>query len=147
MRFSILSSVWTAYVASNFPCHPNYLTWSKDQIVPGDPHSAVPMPTRLINARGNQPFTDKWEEGQTLYACSRCPHPGFCKGSALKTSEGINPPDILKGPIARSVLRAIGTNPRQARDIDKMILDLDVAIKWDSKYPMTKAEKEWVDTL
>ena len=157
MRVSILSSLWTGYLASNIPCHPDHLTWSREHVIPKSfplnkevtesPHNIIPMPKLLNNARGTRQYTNEWRDGYTIYACSKCPHPGFCCAAALASPSGIYPPDVFKGPIARSVLHSVKTSPKLAEVIDKQVLDLDTAIKWDSGFPMTKAEKEWIDSL
>ena len=156
MRFSLLSSAWTAYLASNMPCHPNYLTWSRQDVIPRpffnnrniteDPRNIIPMPMQLNNIREMQPFVDTYDEGRVIYSCSRCPNPGICKGSAILSSMRMIPPDIFKGPIARSVLYSATKHPKIAETIDKKVLNIETAIQWDSKFPMTRSEKEWIDS-
>jgi len=155
MRLSILSSVWTAYLASRLPCHPTYLTWSREHVIPksvipslaNDPRNIIPMPMVTNNARGNRPYTDDWENGSLVYACSNCPHPGFCAGAAVMTPSGLHPPNAFKGPIARSVLYSVGEHPKLSELINDRVLNIDTAIKWDSHFPMTKEEKDWLDSL
>jgi endonuclease I len=65
----------------------------------------------------------------------------------VMTPEGAHPPDFLKGPIARSVLYSVGEYPKMAELIHNKVLDIDTAIRWDSTFPMSKAEKLWLDSL
>jgi len=154
MRFLPL---WTGYLVSQVPCHPLHLTWSREHVIPKcltpnkniteDPRNIIPLPRAINNARGHSRYTDKWDGGQVVHACPTCPTPGFCRGSAIITPNGIVPPDTFKGPIARSVLYSIGAHPKFAPTINDQVLDLETAIKWDSVFPMTRAEKDWIDSL
>lgn len=63
------------------------------------------------------------------------------------TPEGVLPPDAFKGPIARSVLYSVGVHPKFAETINDQVLDLGTAIKWDSLFPITKAEMDWIDSI
>lgn len=158
MRVSILSSLWTGYLASQLPCHPDHLIWTRQHIIPrsfplnkqitDSPHNIIPMPQLIKNAREDYPYTNEWQGGQAVYACSNCPNPGFCRAAAVVSASGkIYPPDVLKGPIARSVLHTVNTSPKIAEVIDELVLDLNTAIEWDSKFPMSRQEKVWFDSL
>jgi endonuclease I len=157
MRISIFSSVFTGYLASKLPCHPHYLTWSREHVIPKsvvpnrnvteDPRNIIPMPKLINNARSNRPYTEQWKDGFLKYSCSKCPHPGFCRASMVLTPLGAHPPDVLKGPIARSVLYSVGKHPKLLEVIDEKVLSIDTAIIWDRHFPMSPAEKQWIDSL
>lgn len=154
MKFSILSSVWTSYLASNLPCHPLYVDWTREHVIPKsvlpishNPRNIIPLPKQLNHARGNRPYTQESKDGYVTYACTKCVQPGFCRGSALVTPEGVNPPDTFKGPIARSVLYSAFRYPQFAEEINDKVLNLDTAIEWDSHFPMTEAERKWIENL
>lgn len=152
MRLSIL---WTAYLSSRLPCHPSHLTWTREHVIPksvipgiaGDPRNIIPLPREINNARGVLPYTDDFENGVIVRSCHQCPNPGHCIGSAVITPSGVNPPSAFKGPIARSVLYSVAQHPKLTEFIHENILDIDTAIKWDSRYPMSRAEKQWIDSL
>jgi endonuclease I len=157
MRVSIFSSALTGYLAGHLPCHPLYLTWTREHVIPKsiinskqiteDPRNIIPMPQNLNQARGNRPYTSEWKDGYLAYSCTTCPHPGFCRASMVVSPKGAHPPDIFKGVIARSVLYSIGQYPKFAPIINDQVLDMETAIKWDSHFPMSKAEKTWLDSL
>lgn len=156
MKLLYISSAFTSWLASRMPCHPIYLTWTKEHVLPkslfpkvitSDPRNIVPMPKELNQARGNRAFTEQWENGYLKYACKDCPHPGFCRGAAVISPQGVHPPTLFKGIIARSVLHSVGKYPKFAEKINEEVLSLDTAIKWDSMYPMSKAEREWIESL
>ena len=152
-----LSPIWITYLASQVPCPPLSLTWTREHVIPKaltpnrniteDPRNIIPLPKSINNARGHKRYTDKWENGYIVHACPDCPTPGFCRGSATLSTDGVTPPDVFKGPIARSVLYSVGAHPKFAQTINDKVLDLETAIEWDRKFPMTMAEKEWFDSL
>ena len=135
------------------PCHPLHTVWSREHVIPTSihpnkmvtqsHHNIIPMPKRLNNARGNRPYTGKKAEGFVIYACDSCPTPGMCRAAAVVTPSGVIPPDIFKGPIARSVLRSVGDFPAMYDVINKKVLDIDTAIEWDSNFPMSVQEHDW----
>jgi endonuclease I len=53
------------------------------------------------------------------------------------------PPDVFKGPIARSVLKNIDKFPSLAKQLDEEVLDYDLAIEWDRRYPMSVQEHDY----
>lgn len=156
MRTTVFYSVWTSYLASRLPCPIPAYTFTREHVLPKslfprvvveDPRNIVPMPQKLNHARGNAPYTADFRDGYMVYGCQSCPMPGYCRGCGVQNPDGFNPPDVLKGPIARSVLHAVGKYPRFAHKIDKEVLRIDTAIDWDSKFPMSKAERCYVDSL
>lgn len=157
MRTPLVTSLWTAYLGSQLPCHPDHMVWSREHvipksIIPSKPiteniHNLIPMPKRLNNARGNRPYTDECEDGYIVYACAECPNPGLCRASAVVSRSGVLPPDVFKGPIARSVLHSVGRFPKLHDSINSKVLDLDIAIKWDSQFPMSVQEQEWFNSI
>lgn len=157
MRITLFSSVFTGYLASKLPCHPHYLTWSREHVFPKsiipnrnvteDPRNIIPMPNNINHARSNYPYTEMWKGGYLRYSCSNCPHPGFCRASMIISPDGAHPPDVFKGPIARSVLYSVGKHPKLSEVIDSKVLDLNTAIQWDRNFPMSSAEKKWIDSL
>jgi endonuclease I len=157
MRVSLLSSAFTSYLASKIPCNPLYYTWTREHVIPKsiisnrriteDPRNIIPMPRKLNNHRSNRPYTTRWTDGYLVYACDNCPHPGFCRGSMVLSEHGAHPPDILKGPIARSVLYTIDQYPQYARDITMKVLTYKTAMLWNDIYPMSKPEIEWIRSL
>ena len=145
-------AVWTSFLASKLPCPLSSLSWSKEHCVPKslfprvvteNPDNIIPLPTKINNARGNRPYTNRIDNGYLVYSCNSCPHPGFCPGAAIISERGIVPPDALKGPIARSVLKSIDKYPKFAEKIDREVLDLNIAIDWDRRFPMTTAERNY----
>jgi endonuclease I len=152
MRTNLLSA-FTTYLASRIPCNPNFYTWTREHVIPKsiirnrhvteDPQNIIPMPKELNQARGNRPYTPKWRDGFLKYACSNCPHPGFCRAAMVVSPDGVHPPDILKGPIARSVLHSIETYPQHAETINAKVLNVEVALKWNSSFPASKAELDF----
>lgn len=141
--------LFTNYLALRLPCPMSSYTWSREHIVPRslfprvvteNPDNIIPMPTKLNNARGNRKYTNRWEDGYMVYACKSCPYPGFCAGAGVISPEGFMPPDNLKGPIARSVLKSIEKFPKLAAKINNEVLDYDTAIQWDRQFPMTAVE-------
>lgn len=82
-----------------------------------------------------------------VYTCKSCPTPGFCRGSSVLTVDGMNPPDVFKGPIARSVLYSIDRYPRFARKLNEDVLNLDLATTWDRDHPITKPEQAWLNYI
>ena len=157
MRVSIFSSAFTGYLASKLPCHPYYVTWTREHVIPKsiignrqiteDPRNILPFPKQLNHARSNLSYTSQWKDGRTFQACTKCPNPDFCRGTMNVGKAGVHPPDVFKGPIARSVLYSVGKYPRLANTIADQVLDLDTAILWDSYYPMSPAERDWLDSL
>lgn len=151
-----LSPLWTSYLALKLPCPPSAYRFSREHVLPKsmfpkivaeDPRNIIPLPVSLNQARGALPYTAEWKGGQIHYACSKCPYPGYCRGAMFTSDEGAHPPDLFKGPIARSVLYSIGQYPSLVEAIDNNVLDLDTAIKWDSQFPMSEAESEWLLSL
>lgn len=116
------------------------------KLVVEDPRNVIPLPGSLNHARGVLPYTSQGGD-KIVYTCAKCPHPGYCRGAMFVGEEGANPPDMFKGPIARSVLYSVGQYPSLVEAIDKYVLDLNTAIKWDSRYPMSEAESEWLVSL
>jgi endonuclease I len=105
------------------------------------------MPKRINNARGSRPYTAAFKDGYAVYACDKCPMPGYCQGAAMISPEGVHPPNHYKGVIARSVLFSAFENPTHARQIDQQVLSIDTAIKWDRMFPMSEAEADWIRSL
>ena len=156
MKTTIFYSAWTSYLASRLPCPLPAYTFSKEHVLPKslfprvvveDPRNIIPMPTKLNNARSNFPYSADWRDGHVVYACKSCPLPGYCRGAMIQNPTGFNPPDALKGPVARSVLYSVGKYPRFAQKIDKEVLRIDTAIDWDSRFPMSKAERMYIESL
>ena len=156
MKINPLYAVWTSYLATRLPCPMPAYTFTKEHCLPkskfprvivDDPRNVIPMPKTLNHARGNGPYVPDYLDGYAVYSCSKCPMPGWCRGGGIKTPEGFNPPDVLKGPIARSVLYSVGKYPRFADKIDKEVLRIDTAIDWDSRFPMSQAERLYVESL
>lgn len=157
MRVSLLSSAFTSYLASRIPCNPLHYTWTREHVIPKsiisnrrvteDPRNIIPMPRKLNNARSNRPYSTNWKDGYLVYGCDNCPLPGFCRASMVLSPQGAHPPDFLKGPIARSVLYSIGRYPQYAKDITTKVLTYDTAVMWNMTYPMSKAERQWVEDL
>lgn len=143
----VLPLFFTAYLNSRIPCHPLYLSWSLHRVVPQSlvpqlrnaSHNLIPFPQSMNIAQG---FTDH-NGTEIVYACSKCPFPGYCRGAARVGEFGINPPDALKGVVARSVLYSVGMYPKHSKLIHSQVLDLDVAIKWDRLFPMSLAERDY----
>lgn len=148
-----LNIVFTTYLASRLPCHPLYLDWSREHVIPQSlmrspgPRNIIPLPKPLNQARGNRPYTDDFKDGYVTYSCSNCPHPGYCAGSAIISPSGINPPNAFKGLVARSVIEMAFKYPHLMQDINDNVLNIDTAIKWDRMYPMTEQEKDWIRSL
>jgi endonuclease I len=157
MRFSIFSSALTGYLASRVPCPLQCYTWSREHVIPKSlrlprnvtehPRNIIPMPAKLNNARGSRPFTSAFKDGYVVYACDKCPMPGYCGGASVVSPDGVHPPNAYKGVIARSVLHSAFEHPAFAREIDKKVLELNTAIKWDRMFPMSEAEAEWIRSL
>ena len=157
MRASVFYKAFTSYLAGRIPCQPLYYQWSREHVIPKsilpnkviteNPHNIIPMPRELNTARSNRPYTIQWRDGYMKYACEKCPHPGYCRGSIVISPDGVHPPDYLKGPIARSVLYSVDTYPKYAPLINQKVLSIDTAIRWDHLYPMSKEEKQWLDSL
>jgi endonuclease I len=156
MKANVFYSVWTSYLASRLPCPLPAYTFTKEHVLPkslfprvvvDDPRNIIPMPKALNNGRSNFPYTAEWQDGSTVYACGSCPMPGYCRGGGVLSTGGFHPPDVLKGPVARSVLYSVGKHPRFASKIDKEVLRIDTAIEWDSKFPMSNAERLYVNSL
>lgn len=149
-----ISPLWTSYLAAKLPCPLSSYSFTRDHIAPKslfptaeDPRNILPMPANLNHARGNRPFTSAWKDGLLVRSCEDCPCPGFCAGAAVLGPTGMNPPDVYKGPIARSVLYQMAKYPVLAGKFDKQVLDWQTAIEWDSRFPMTLQEREWIDSL
>jgi endonuclease I len=100
----------------------------------------IPLPSSLNNARGNRKYTNRIDGGYLAYACKSCPTAGFCSGAMVITEEGVVPPDVFKGPIARSVLRSVDKYPQFAKDIDRLVLDLETATEWNRRFPIRLEE-------
>lgn len=152
MKTTIFFSVWTSYLASRLPCPLSTYTFSREHVLPkslfprvitSDPDNIIPMPTKLNNARGNRPFTNKWQDGYLVHGCVGCPHVGFCRGASVIGENGVVPPDAYKGPIARSVLKMIENYPKFSEKISDEVLDYDTAIEWDRRHPMTVTEHDY----
>jgi endonuclease I len=159
MKTTIVYSAWTSYLASRLPCPLTSYSFSKEHVVPrslfpqvvlrkvvDDPRNIIPMPRSLNNARGSLPYTADYLDGFAVYACDKCPMPGYCRGAGIKTPEGFFPPDALKGPVARSVLYSVGRYPFYAHKIDKEVLRIDTAIDWDSRFPMSVPEQAYIES-
>jgi endonuclease I len=154
MRFLPL---FTSYLASRLPCPHHSIVWSKEHVIPKSiitnkrvtehPRNILPMPRSINNARGNRPYTADWKDGYAKYSCPSCPYPGFCRGAMLISPEGAHPPDLWKGPIARSVLFSVNKHPSLTRKINDKVLNLDTALKWDHLFPMSKEEYLWLDDI
>lgn len=151
-----LSPLWTSYLALKLPCPPAAYKFSREHVLPKslfpkavaeDPRNIIPLPVALNQARGVLPYTAQFKDGRFHYTCAKCPHPGFCRGAMVVSEEGAHPPDVFKGIIARSVLYSAWEYPSLVEAIDSNVLDLDTAIEWDSKFPMTEAESEWLLSL
>jgi endonuclease I len=156
MKTTIFYSAWTSYLASRLPCPLTSYTFTREHVLPKskfpkvvveDPRNVVPMPATLNHGRSNAPYSANYKNGAIMYACRSCPHPGWCRGAGVMDWTGFNPPDALKGPIARSVLYSITTYPEWADKIDKEVLRYNTAIYWDSKFPMSTAERLYVQSL
>lgn len=157
MRISVFSTAWTGYLASRLPCHPSYLTWTREHVIPKsiiadrrvteDPRNIIPLPANINHARSSLPYSSDADDGSPVYSCTHCIYPGTCRGAGIKTKQGFVPPDAFKGPIARSALTIAFKYPKHAHAIHKQVLDLDTAIKWDSQYPMSKEEEDWIRSL
>lgn len=148
----LLFAVWTSYLASKLPCPLSSLSWSKEHCLPKSlfppaivnrRDNIIPLPVKINNARGNRRYTNKWEDGYLVYSCPSCPHPGFCAGSGVISPNGFVPPDVFKGPVARSVLNSIEHFPKFAEKINDEVLNYDTAIEWDRRYPMTVSERHY----
>lgn len=146
----LLFAVWTSYLASKLPCPLSSLMWSKEHVLPkslfppvivNKPYNIIPLPTKINNARRSLRYTNKWEDGYLVYACKHCPHPGFCAGAGVISPSGFMPPDVFKGPIARSVLKGIENYPKLTEKISQEVLDYDLAIEWDRRYPESLSER------
>ena len=149
MKLLHISSAFTSWLASRLPCPPPAYSFTKEHVVPKSLfppvvtqkyYNIIPMPAKLNHARGNRPYTAQWSEGFMVYSCSACPTPGFCRGSAVLSSKGVHPPDVYKGIIARSVLRTLFEFPGLRDKLNNEVLDLNTAIEWDSKFPMSPEE-------
>lgn len=156
MKPTIFYSAWTSYLASRIPCPLPSYTFTREHVLPKsrfprvvveDPRNIIPMPKTLNHARGNGPYTAESLDGCMVYACKSCPVPGYCRGSGVLSPEGFNPPDVLKGPVARSVLYSVAKHPHFADKIDKEVLSINTAIDWDSKFPMSTAEWFHIESL
>lgn len=154
MKLPITYALWTSYLASKLPCPLSSYTFSKEHVLPSSlfpktvsNRSVIPLPRAINNARGRRPYTNVWSDGYAVYSCGSCPHPGWCQGAALVTPNGVVPPDVFKGPIARSVLRSIKEAPGLSQKIVEQVLDYDTAIEWDRRYTMSTAEKAWLDDI
>lgn len=153
MKTSIFYSAWASYLASRLPCPLSSYSFTKEHIAPkslfpiSDARNVIPLPEKLNHARGNRPYTADWQDGRMVYSCKSCPHPGFCRGAGVLSSKGLCPPDPFKGPIARSVLYQMTKYPHLAEKLDKEVLDWKTAIQWDSDFPMTLAERMWLDSF
>jgi endonuclease I len=148
----LLFAVWTSFLASKLPCPMNSYTWSKEHCLPKSlfppvvvnrKHNIIPLPTKINNSRGNRKYTGKWEDGHLVYACKQCPHPGFCAGAGVMSPSGFMPPEVFKGPVARSVLKSIESFPKMAEKISEEVLDYGTAIEWDRRYPESLAERHY----
>lgn len=146
MRFPIL---WTTYLASTLPCPPPSYTFTREHVLPkslfprvvtSNHDNIIPLPSSLNNARGNRKYTNRIDGGYLAYACKSCPTAGFCSGAMVITEEGVVPPDVFKGPIARSVLRSVDKYPQFAKDIDRLVLDLETATEWNRRFPIRLEE-------
>lgn len=147
----LLFAVWTSFLASRMPCPLGGYSWTKEHVAPKSlfppivaksPENIIPFPAKLNHGRGNRKYTSKWDEdGYLLYACQYCPHPGYCRGAAIVTKDGVVPPDPFKGPIARSVLKTVERFPKYATLLNDDVLDYNTAMEWDRRYPMSKAEE------
>jgi endonuclease I len=113
------------------------------RVVTENPNNIIPLPTKINNARGNRPYTNKIEGGYLVYTCKSCPYPGFCQGAAVMSEKGMVPPNQFKGAIARSVLKGVDKFPAFAEKIQNEVLDLDIAIEWDRRFPMTTEEHDY----
>lgn len=159
MRIPILNSLWTSYLASQLPCHPMHTTWSREHVIPTsiipnrivtqNPYNLIPLPKRLNNGRGNRPYTNTTNNSEfyVVRACDSCPTPGWCPGAACVGDRGVIPSEIFRGPIARSVLRSVGKYPALYDAINSKVLNIDIAIQWNSKYPASVQERNWFDSL
>lgn len=157
MRLSIFTAAWTGYLASKLPCHPTYLTWSREHVIPKsiiadrrvteDPQNIIPLPTTLNNARANLPYTNDSADGYPVYSCAKCVYLGACHGAGMKTPLGFVPPNAFKGPIARSALTIAFKYPIHAHTINDKVLNLETAIQWDRQFPMSKEESDWIRSL
>jgi len=156
MKPTIFYSAWTSYLASRLPCPLPSYTFTREHVLPKskfpkivveDPRNIIPMPGALNHARGNGPYTAEFADGSLIYGCKSCPVSGWCEGSGALSPSGFTPPNVLKGPIARSVLYSIGTYPEWAQKIDKEVLRYDTAIVWDSRFPMSTAERLYIESL
>ena len=148
--------LWSAYFARRLPCPQSAYSFSKEHVAPKSlfpaavahsPGNIIPFPQRLNNARGARKYTSHWKDGYVFYACRACPAPGHCGGSMVISPHGVHPPQIYKGPIARSVLRTMCKFPSMKDKLHEEVLDLDLAIEWDRKYPMTLEEQHWTANL
>lgn len=145
-----LPPLWTAALAARLPCHPLYLDWTREHVVPksivklNDFRNIVPLPRKLNQARGNRPYTNDYEDGYFVYACENCPNPGFCQGVMVMSPSGAHPPNAFKGPIARSVLHTAFKYPSMAKTVHESVLDINTAIEWDRKFPATEDELDWI---
>ena len=142
-------AIWTSYLALNLPCPLSTYTFTVEHVLPKslfprvvveDPQNLIPMPKAINNARGNKRYTSKYADGYLVYSCKSCPFPGYCRGAAVMGPDGVVPPDVFKGPIARSTLKMIDKFPKFAEKINDEVLSYDTAIEWDRRYPMTVAE-------
>jgi hypothetical protein len=145
----LLFVVWTSFLASKLPCPLESYTWSKEHVLPkslfpqvmvNNRDNIIPLPTKINNGRGNRKYTNKFQDGHIVYTCTKCPFPGYCRGAAIIGPDGVILPEPFRGPVARSVLRSIEKFPKFAEKISKEVLDYDVAIELDRRYPMSIAE-------
>jgi endonuclease I len=156
MKTSVVYNTWVSYMVNRMPCPITSYSMSKEHVAPkslfpsvlvNDKHNIIPMPARLNNHRGRRPYTKLWEDGYAVYSCENCATPGFCRGAGLSSVSGIFPPDLYKGPIARSVLYNNMKFPALSQKLNDKVLDLRVAQEWNLKYPMSDPEKMWLWTL
>ena len=149
MKFPV---IWTTYLASRLPCPPSAYSFTREHVLPKSlfprvvtekTDNIIPLPSSLNSARGNRKYTNKIYDGYCVYTCKHCPSPGFCPGAMVVTNEGVVPPDVFKGPIARSVLKSIDKFPQFANDIDRIVLDLDVAAEWNQRFPIRLEEASY----
>lgn len=159
MKIPLLSSLWTSYLSSQLPCHPSYVTWSREHVIPTSiianrtvtqhHQNIIPMPKRMNNARGNRPYTKGKlsETGYTVRACDACLHSGSCLADIVVTPSGVIPSELFKGPIARSVLRSLEKYPMFYHDITEKVLDAETALEWNSRYPPSVQEIDWIYSL
>ena len=150
MKTSVIYNAWASYFINRLPCPLTTYSMTKEHIAPKSlfppiithtDANILPMPARLNNKRGNKPYTKLWEDGHLVYACDKCPTPGFCRGAGIMSVSGLYPPDIYKGPIARSVLYNAKKYPSFAKRLNDKVLNIETAYEWDFKYPISEIER------